>query len=171
MQPGPVAKFERYSDDIRTAMRLANREAIWHFQPLIDTPHLLTAMVREPTGLAGALLRQKHITTRAMRKAVRRSVPRGRAFHLSRKLPLSANMDLVVSQAVNAAMSEKHDAVGTGGILLAMLRYDEQTKNLLGLLGLETIAFERNLSRYLHRFMVEAPGKPLSIEPADTPAA
>jgi ATP-dependent Clp protease ATP-binding subunit ClpA len=152
-------------------MVLANREAIKHLWPFTDTPHVLAALVKEQTGLAGVLLRHYGITVNSMRKAVRRSIPRAWAFHVFQKLPLSADVDAVVSQARQYALSEKYDAVGTGGVLLAMVRYDTQTNGLLHSLGAEIMALEKDLIKYLHRFMVEAPGQVLHLDLADRPAA
>jgi ATP-dependent Clp protease ATP-binding subunit ClpA len=156
--------FERYSDDIRRAMTLANREAIRHLHPLIDTPHLLIALAREPTGLAGALLRQKGLTPRRVRRLVRRLVPRAWAFRGFVKLPLSESLSAVVSRTVEHPLSENHDSVGTGGMLLAMLRHDPKSVQLLGAAGIGVADLEKELARYLHRFMVEAPGQELILQ-------
>ena len=76
MQPEAASRFERYSDDIRHAMKIANREALHHLQPAIHTPHLLIALVIEPTGLGGWLLRHKGLSPRGVRRSVRRALPR-----------------------------------------------------------------------------------------------
>ena len=171
MQPQGAAKFERFSDDIRHTMRIANREAKRHFQPLIDTPHLLVALIKERTGLAGALLRQRGVTTRSARSAVRRAFPRKWSFHLLAKLPLSPRVEAVIESAVTHAINEKHDAVGTGGILLSMIRNDRVTVGLLQSLSVDREELEQTLAKYLHRFMVEAPGQALRLDAPERPAA
>jgi ATP-dependent Clp protease ATP-binding subunit ClpC len=165
MQPQGTAEFERFSDDIRHSMRIANREAKRRFQPLIDTPHLLLALVKEPTGLAGAVLRQRGLTARSVRRVVRREFPRLWSFDFLAKLPLSPRVEAVVGSAIDHAVNERHDAVGTGGILLAMLRHDRTTNELLQLLSVDREDLEKALAKYLHRFMVEAPGKVLHLDP------
>jgi ATP-dependent Clp protease ATP-binding subunit ClpC len=171
MQPEAAAKFERFSDDIRHTMRIANREAKRHLQPLIDTPHLLVALVKERSGLAGAVLRQRGLTTRSTRRAIRRTFPRQWSFHLLAKLPLSPRVDDVVESAVDHAVNQKHDSVGTGGILLAMIRRDQVTNELLQSLSVDRAELEHALGKYLHRFMVEAPGEVLQLDAAERPAA
>lgn len=165
METQAVTDFERYSDDIRHAMTLANREAIRHLQPLIGTPHLLIALLREPTGMAGALLRRRGLTARRVRRAVRRLVPRLWSFKLFVKLPLAVEVEVAVSRAVEHARSEHHDSVGTGGMLLAMLRHDRRSVVVLYSLGIDVPALQREVAGYLHRFMVEAPGQDLQWDP------
>jgi ATP-dependent Clp protease ATP-binding subunit ClpB len=169
MQPDAAAKFDRFSDDIRHTMRIANREAKRHLQPLIDTPHLLVALVSEQTGLAGAVLRQRGLTTRSTRLAVRRAFRQQWSLHLLAKLPLSPRVEDVVESAVDHAVNEKHDAVGTGGILLAMVRRDRVTNELLQSLAVDRTELEQALGKYLHRFMVEAPGELLHLDATKRP--
>src|SRR5687768_9673966 len=107
-----VTSFERYSDDIRHAMRIANREAKWHGHPEIGVLRLLIALVREPTGLGGAILRLKGLDARRVRRAVRACCPRRWIFSLFAKLPLSSDLHAVVYKASEHAIVEKHDAVG-----------------------------------------------------------
>jgi ATP-dependent Clp protease ATP-binding subunit ClpA len=82
-------------------------------------------------------------------------------FHLFAKLPLSAELEEIVVRAVEHAVLEKHDSVGTGGILLAMIRHDQATTAVLRALGIDVADLERVLAKYLHRFMVEEPGQDL----------
>ena len=173
MQPEVAPKFECYSDDVRHAMRIANREAKRHLQPLIDTPHLLIALVREQTGLAGILLRRRGLTAARVRQEVRRASRRGWTFSLFIKLPLMPRLEDVIAHADAHAVAEKHESVGTGGVLLAMMRHDELTSGLLRTLGIDVSRLEEELAKYLHRFMVEAPGQVLHLDPdpAELPAA
>jgi len=72
-----------------------------------------------------------------------------------------------VAHAVEYALSEKHDSVGTGGMLLALVRHDEAVIGILRSLGVDVAALERELAKYLHRFMVEAPTQPLQLDAAE----
>jgi len=164
MDPKAINTFERFSDDIRHSMRIANREAKWNLHPKIDTPHLLVALIKERTGLAGGVLRQRGLTARSARRVVRRTIPRQWTLNVFSRLPLSERVESVVALAVEHALSEKHDSVGTGGILLAMLRHDQVTGELLKSLAVNREELEPVLSRYLHRFMVEAPGQVLHFD-------
>jgi ATP-dependent Clp protease ATP-binding subunit ClpC len=166
MQPEAVAKFERYSDDIRHAMIIANREAVRHLHPRIHTLHVLIALAKERTGLAGTLLRQRGLTARRVRRAVRRSLARAWSLNFLAKLPLSDHLERIVSGAVEHAIFEKHDSVGTGGVLLAMVRHDADTVEILRSLEINVDSLERDLAKYLHRFMVEAPGQVLQLDAA-----
>ncbi len=170
-----AANFERYSDDIRDAFLIANAEATRHTRRSVDVPHLLVALVREPTGLAGALLRRKGLSPRPTRRAVRRVLPRMWSLNLGLKLPMTSRLKAVVAHAAEHAIQQKHDSVGTGGVLLAMIRHDERIGEILRSLGIEVTSFDRELGRYLHRFMVEAPDQPLYFDDPspglDTPPA
>ena len=167
MQSEPTKKFERFSDDIRHAMRIANREAKWQLHPCIDTPHLLIALLKEKTGLAGILLRRRGITARSARRRVSWSLPRERSFHLFAKLPLSTPLRQVIDEAVRHAVAERHDSVGTGGILLAMVCHDPKTSEVLKSLSIKVHDLEKDLSRYLHQWMVVTPGEPLYLDESD----
>lgn len=164
-------RFERYSDDIRHAMRIANREAKRHLHPVIDTPHLLIALVKEPTGLAGILLRRWGLTARGVRRAVYRMFKRLWCWNLVEKLPMSPRLEVVVERAGEHAIRDKHDAVGTGGMLLAMLRHDQATTDLLQSMSIDVPNLERSLAKYLHRHMVEAPGQVLYLDSDEGPPA
>ena len=160
------ATFERYSDDIHKAMRIANREAKWHRHAAIHPLHILIAVVREPTGLGGILLRSKGLDVQRVRAAVRTVLRRGGEWRIFGKIPTHERLDEVINRAVEHAMSERHDAVGTGGILLAMLRHDTTTISTLSSLGLVVDSFKAELHQYLHRLMVEAPDQVLSLDQA-----
>ena len=163
MQP-TNANFERFSDDIRHSMRIANREAKRHLQSHIDTPHLLIALLKERTGLAGAVLRQKGLTTRTTRGLVRRTISRQWFVNVTAKLPLTFQVKSVIQHAIDHAIKEKHDSVGTGGIMLAMVRHDQMTADVLQSLSVSRESLERDLAKYVHRFMVEAPGQVLQLD-------
>ena len=161
-------KFERFSNDIRDAMKLANREAKRRFAKSIESLHLMTAIAEEPTGLGGALLRHYGITSGLIRNQSRHLWVGSEWFTIWGKLPLSANTKRSVDFAVNLAVAENHDSVGTGGVLLAMLTVDETTTDLIRALGIDFCRFKKDLERYLYRLMVESPGQELRLDPLDS---
>ena len=87
------------------------------------------------------------------------------------KLPLAPQFEHVVASAVEHAVAEKHDSVGTGGMLLALIRHDPTTKALFAALGLDVSDLEREVAKYLHRFMVDAPGQVMHLDPVDVRAS
>lgn len=149
-------------------MKLANREAKRRFAQSIETFHLMTAIAEEPTGLGGTLLRQYGITGVLIRKKSRHLRVGSEWVTIWGQLPLSANTKRSVDSAINLALLENHDSVGTGGVLLAMLTTDETTTKLLHTLGINLQSFEKELGRYLYRLMVESPGQYLQLDPLDT---
>lgn len=84
------------------------------------------------------------------------------------QLPLSSNTKRSVDSAINFALAENHESVGTGGVLLAMLTADETTTNLIRTLGIDYCRFEKDLGRYLYRLMVESPGQELQLDSHDS---
>jgi len=159
--------FERFSDDIRESMRLANREAKRRFSQSIETFHLLTAIALEPTGLGGILFRQYGITGSVVRKQSRSLRVGSEWVTIWGKLPLSANTNRSLDSAITFALIENHDSVGTGGVLLAMLTTDEASTKLLHALEINLDRFEKDLRRYLYRLMIESPGRELQLDPLD----
>lgn len=159
-----IAKFEMFSDNSRQLMRLANHEAKWHLHPRIDTPHLLTALAKQRKAIAGAFLQQQGLTARSVRRVVRRKMAFQWSLHFRAKLPMTRRVQDVVAHAVRHAVAENHESIGTGGILLAMLRHDEVTADLLETLAVDRHGLERVMGQYLHRLMVEKPGQPLHFD-------
>ena len=148
-------------------MKLANREAKRRFAHAIETFHLMTAIAEEPTGLGGSLLRQYGITGSLLRKQSRHLRIGSEWVTIWGKLPLSSNTNRTMDFAINFALAENHDSVGTGGVLLAMLTVDETTTNLIRTLGIDFFRFEKDLGRYLHQLMVESPGQALQLDSLD----
>lgn len=161
---GPPRPFERFSEDIRHVLRLANREAKWRFAATIDTPHLMTGIVREPTGLGGGLLRNYGVTEKLVRQESRDLAPGIEYVTLFGKIPLSANTEHVIADATERALIEKHDSVGTGGVLLSMLQIDQKTVTILARIGVDVSELEKALMRYLQIFMVDRPGEALNFD-------
>lgn len=165
---GASKNFERFSDDIRDAMKLANREAKRRFAQSIETFHLMTAIAHEPTGLGGMLLRQYGVTGSLVRKQSRHLQVGSEWIIVWGKLPLSSNTKRSVDSAISLALVENHESVGTGGVLLAMVTTDETTTYLLRTFRIDIHKFEKELRRYLHRLMVEFPRQELQLDPLDS---
>lgn len=164
----PPKIFERFSDDIRDAMKLANREAKRRFAPSIETFHLMTAIAQEPTGLGGVLLRQYGITGRVVRKLSRHIRIGSKWVTIWGKLPLSSNTKQLIESAINFALIKNHKSVGTGGVLLGMLTIDETTTTLLRSTGIDLHKFEEELGQSLNRLMAKSPDQEMYPDALDS---
>lgn len=154
--------WDRYSDDIRSAMRLANQEACWNHRPTIEPLHLLVGMTKERTGLARYLLSYHGIRTKPLRLAVHARLP---AYELQLgNLPMSGPLEASMCRAVDHAREQGYSSVGTGGMLLAMLRHAPEVGQVLGGLGVDTAKCEGQLEEGLRLLMAWKPGSAIQLK-------
>ncbi|MBB6429337.1 Clp protease N-terminal domain-containing protein [Algisphaera agarilytica] len=159
-----IASYDRFSDDLRDAMRIANRFAKAMRSREIETPHLLYALIKEPTGLAGHLLRCQGLSAKEIKRSVTRPDASQRQFTIFGKLPLSQNGWGYINDAIDHAIGERHDSVGTAGLLRVMILQAPQVIDILTNLNVPLSDFEKDVAKYLHRHMVENPGEPLYFD-------
>ncbi|MEM1107975.1 MAG: Clp protease N-terminal domain-containing protein [Planctomycetota bacterium] len=159
-----IANYDRFSDDLRHAMLIANRFAKAKQSCEIETPHLLYALAKEPTGLAGHLLRRQSVSARSIKYCVYSPDISKRRFTIFGKLTISQNGWDCLNNAIDHAIAERHDSVGTAGLLRVMVLKAPQVIDILTTLQVPLGVFKKDVAKYLHRHMVENPGELLYFD-------
>jgi Uma2 family endonuclease len=117
-------KMERFTQRARRVMSLAQEEAEKFQHSSIGTEHLLLGMLREGGGVASHVLRQLGLKEDGVEEAVRRLT---KASHRASgsQLDLSEETKRVMELAVAEARGLEHRYIGTGHLLLGLIRQSQ----------------------------------------------
>ena len=164
MNQRPHEAYEIYSDDIRAAMLLANREAKRAFYPAVEPSHLLLGILKEPTGLAGHVLKRGRHDTRRTLRLLRRVNRFGGKVTITGKLPMSEATKAIIDQAVEYARQKSHASVGSGAILIAILEQSQTLRSAMDELDYNVEQLKEHLAIYLVRLMRCGPEESIQLD-------
>jgi hypothetical protein len=116
--------FERFTDQARQVVVLAQEEARMLKHNYIGTEHILLGLLREGEGLAAHVLASLEITLEGTRTRVTRIVGSGEEV-TSGQIPFTPRAKKVLELALREALSLGHNYIGTEHILLAIVRENE----------------------------------------------
>jgi ATP-dependent Clp protease ATP-binding subunit ClpA len=116
--------FERFTDQARRAVVLAQEEARLLNHNYIGTEHLLLGLLHEGEGTAARALESMGITAEAARSVVEARVGRGTG-QPSGHIPFTPAAKKSLEGSLREAVGLGHDYIGTGHILLAIIRTGE----------------------------------------------
>ncbi|HLN30307.1 MAG TPA: Clp protease N-terminal domain-containing protein [Gemmataceae bacterium] len=116
---GPYASF---TDPARKVMTLANQEAQRLNHEYIGTEHILLGLVKEGSGVAATVLRNREIDLQKIRREIEKAIPPGPDMVTMGKLPQTPRAKKVIEFALEEARNLNHNYVGTEHILLGLLR-------------------------------------------------
>ena len=114
-------RFDKFTERARKVLTLAQEEAQRLQHNYIGTEHLLLGLVREGEGVAARVLRSLGIELNQVRSNVEFIIGRGERIVLG-EIGLTPRAKKVVELAVDEARRLKHDYIGTGHLLLGMMR-------------------------------------------------
>ena len=116
--------YERFTDQARRVMQLANREAQRLRHEYIGTEHVLLGLIAEGSGVAANVLKNLGLDRRKIREEVERIVQPGPDFDdgLTGRLPHTPYTKKAIEYAVEEARRLNHNYVGTEHLLLGLLR-------------------------------------------------
>jgi ATP-dependent Clp protease ATP-binding subunit ClpC len=127
--------FERFSDQSRRAVVLAQEESARLNHNYIGTEHLLAGLAREERGAARRALESSGITLEAVRGVIETLVGRGqqaRAGHIPFSPQAKKGLELALGEAIKLG----HNYIGTGHLLLGLIsKCDSVAVQVLGQLG------------------------------------
>ena len=127
--------FERFTDQSRRAVVLAQDESRRLNHSYIGTEHLLAGLSREERGAARRALESTGIAVEAVRGAIETLVGRGKqapSGHIPFTPPAKKCLELGLREAVKLG----HNYIGTGHLLLGLIsRSDSVAVQVLGELG------------------------------------
>jgi ATP-dependent Clp protease ATP-binding subunit ClpC len=113
--------FERFSEEARQVIVLAQDEARLLRHNYIGTEHILLGLLREEQGLAARSLNSLDITLEEVRAQVGRIVGQGDEV-ASGQIPFTPRSKKVLELALREALSLGHNYIGTEHLLLALAR-------------------------------------------------
>lgn len=130
---------DRHSDGSRRVMGLAQRHATQLQHGWIGSVHLLLALLEEPRGLAGRVLRDSGLALELTTQAVRALTPPEGAVPAG-QLPFTADAQQVVEGALTIAGDER---IATEHLLLSLLAdTSSAANNVLTALGADPRALK-----------------------------
>jgi ATP-dependent Clp protease ATP-binding subunit ClpA len=113
--------LERFTDQARRAVVLAEEEARLLDHNWIGTEHLLLGVLREGDGVAARALESPGISLEAVRREVEEITGRGQQVP-SEHIPFTPRSRKVLELSLRESLQLGHDRVSTGHILLGLIR-------------------------------------------------
>lgn len=130
--------FERFTDDARRSVVLAQQEAQSRGHTYIGTEHLLLGLVRDEKIAACQVLSALGVTPGAVRERIDERVARGEGT-TSGHIPFTPGAKRALEFSLREALQLDHDYIGSGHILLGVLREEEGPgAEVLAELGVDT---------------------------------
>jgi ATP-dependent Clp protease ATP-binding subunit ClpA len=127
--------FERFTDQSRRAVVLAQEEARFLNHNYIGTEHLLAGLRREDRGVAARTLESAGITMDAVRAEIEKLVGRGQLAP-SGHIPFTPRAKKCLELSLREALNLGHNHIGTGHLLLGLISKDDgEAVQVLGRLG------------------------------------
>jgi Clp amino terminal domain, pathogenicity island component len=125
--------FERFTNQSRRAVVLAQEEARELHHSYIGTEHLLLGMLREGTGSAARALTSMDVTLDAARQAVEASVGRGKHQQPSGHIPFTPRAKKALELGLRESLQLGQNYIGTGHLLLGLVTQGDDVA--IGILG------------------------------------
>jgi ATP-dependent Clp protease ATP-binding subunit ClpC len=116
--------FERFSDEARRTVVLAQEEAKRLNHNYIGTEHILLGLLRDGENVAAKALQALGITLEAGRQQVEEIIGRGKKDP-SGQIPFTPRAKRVLELSLREAISFHHEYIGPEHILLGLLREGE----------------------------------------------
>jgi ATP-dependent Clp protease ATP-binding subunit ClpC len=127
--------FERFTDQSRRAIVLAQEEAAGFHHDYIGTEHLLAGLAREERGVARRALESADITLDAVRGGIETLVGQGQQAS-SKHFPFTPEAKKCLELSLREALRLGHNYIGTGHLLLGLTsKSDSVARQVLGELG------------------------------------
>jgi hypothetical protein len=151
--------FERFTDQARRVVVLAQEEARTLNHPYVGTEHFLLALVREG-GVGARALESLGITEELARQKVGEVVAQGEPGGQPRHLPITPRGKKVLQLSLREAIALGHGYIGTEHILLALVREGEgRAMQVLTGLGADPNSIRQQVIRQVSvRQVQEEPG-------------
>src|SRR5215213_4852271 len=128
--------YERFTEEARQVIVLAQEEARCLGHGYIGTEHLLLGLIGEGAGPASRAFAKLDVTPDAARAQVAADVPPSEEPPGARQLPFTPRAKGTLEGALRQALGLGHDYIGTEHLLLALLiERDARTASILSSLG------------------------------------
>ncbi|MCR6485510.1 ATP-dependent Clp protease ATP-binding subunit [Amycolatopsis sp. OK19-0408] len=118
--------YGRYTDRARHVIVEAQKAAVEHGSPEIDSVHIVLGLLTEPAALAAGAILAQGITLDAVREAAEARLPE-RADPAPNPVPFSAGGKKTLELTMREGLRLGHNYIGTEHMLLALLEQGEGT--------------------------------------------
>jgi ATP-dependent Clp protease ATP-binding subunit ClpC len=119
-----LAMFERFTSRARRVVVLAQEEARMLNHNYIGTEHILLGVIHEGEGVAAKALESLGVSLEAVRQQVEEIIGQGQQAP-SGHIPFTPRAKKVLELSLREALQLGHNSIGTGHILLGLLREGE----------------------------------------------
>ncbi|MEV0830960.1 Clp protease N-terminal domain-containing protein, partial [Nonomuraea rubra] len=113
--------FEKFTDQARRAVVLAQEEARMLNHNFIGTEHILLGLIQEGEGLAAKALESLGVSLEGVRRQIKEIIGQGLPAE-SAHIPFTLRARKVLELSVREAVQLGHDHIGTEHILLGLIR-------------------------------------------------
>ena len=114
--------FERFTDEARKVMALANEQAQQFGQGYIETEHILSGLIKESSSTGATILKDLGVNIEKLLAEVKQ-LPKSQADKAGmEKPPQSEGAINVIKYAIEEARALEHNYIGSEHILLGLLR-------------------------------------------------
>ena len=114
--------FERFTDEARKVMALANEQAQQFGQRYIKTEHILSGLIKESSSTGATILKDLGVNIEKLPAEVEQLTKSGADKAKMGKPPQSEGAINVIKYAIEEARALEHNYIGTEHILLGLLR-------------------------------------------------
>jgi len=146
--------FERFTNQSRRVVVLAQEEARMLGHDYIGTEHLLLGLLHEGKGSAARVLEAMDVTLDAARDQVVRTTGRGQVQgQASGHIPFTSRAKKSLELSLREAVALENYYVGTGHLLLGLISQgDNLALQVLGTLGADLTELRARMTRGLHEY-------------------
>jgi ATP-dependent Clp protease ATP-binding subunit ClpC len=120
--------FERFAEEARQVVVLAQDEARALEHNYIGTEHLLLGLIREEEGVAARVLASLRVTLGEARNRVRQLIGTGEEVRTG-QIPFTPRAKKILELSLKESLSLRHEFIGTEHILLGLAREGEGVAN------------------------------------------
>jgi ATP-dependent Clp protease ATP-binding subunit ClpC len=117
--------FERFTERARRTIVLAREEAIRLGNPYLGTEHVLLGLIKKDDNTAVKILRESNIELDEIRFEVERRISKQTAKPEAGDIPFTPRSKKVLELAIDEAKLMGHNYIGTGHLLLGLIREGE----------------------------------------------
>ena len=115
----------RISESVKWTLHLARQEAQGFGHESLGTEHILLGLIRDSVGVAVDLLEELGIGPDRIRMAIERIVEKGPPAVTTQLVPFTPGTKKVLDLSIEEADNCGHDCVGSGHLLLGLIREGE----------------------------------------------
>lgn len=117
--------FERFTERARRTIVLAREEAIRLGNPYLGTEHILLGLIKKEDNTAIKILREYNLELDEIRFEVERRITKFPVKSEPGEIPFTTRAKKVLELAIEEAKGMGHNYIGTGHILLGLIREGE----------------------------------------------